>query len=416
LAAWLALSLGGVAGALAASPEKPDTASEPGGLLGIWDPRTSPFIPIPEVGTDPNSGTTTGLLTVFLTTEHDQVTRILAPDFIYNPNLGYGANFRILSYPSEDRQWSFVAGAKQHVERGVDGVYQSGILRQSDWSYVTHVTYDRSATERFFGFGNASPHAAQSNYTNEQAFVEATLGRNFGQSFQVALNLRPRVVQIESGRFSTLPSTTTAFPGLQGLGGTHEFLSRLFVSYDTRDSTTIPSRGTQLVAFGSFTDKALLSSVSYSRFGVDARHFQPLNGRFTLAGHVALQYMPVGNDVPFWALSSLGGDRSILAEQQPLRGFGSDRFIDRNSFSSTVELRSKIFDVNLFSTELTFEMAPFVDAGRVFHELDDNPVAHLHVAGGIGFRGIAKPFIVGYVDIGYGSEGTAIFSGINYPF
>jgi hypothetical protein len=61
-------------------------------------------------------------------------------------------------------------------------------------------------------------------------------------------------------------------------------------------------------------------------------------------------------------------------------------------------------------------MAPFVDAGRVFHNLDDNPLDRLHVAGGIGLRAIAEPFIVGYVDIGYGSEGTAIFSGVDYPF
>jgi hypothetical protein len=31
-------------------------------------------------------------------------------------------------------------------------------------------------------------------------------------------------------------------------------------------------------------------------------------------------------------------------------------------------------------------------------------------------RAVAKPFIVGYVDIGYGGEGIAVFSGINYPF
>jgi hypothetical protein len=61
-------------------------------------------------------------------------------------------------------------------------------------------------------------------------------------------------------------------------------------------------------------------------------------------------------------------------------------------------------------------MAPFVDAGRVFHNIGDNPVDRLHVAGGLGMRAIAQPFIVGYVDIGYGGEGVAVFSGINYPF
>ena len=34
----------------------------------------------------------------------------------------------------------------------------------------------------------------------------------------------------------------------------------------------------------------------------------------------------------------------------------------------------------------------------------------------IGVRGIARPSVVGYVDIGYGTEGVAVFTGINYPF
>jgi hypothetical protein len=31
-------------------------------------------------------------------------------------------------------------------------------------------------------------------------------------------------------------------------------------------------------------------------------------------------------------------------------------------------------------------------------------------------RALARPFVVGYLDIGKGSEGLVAFSGINYPF
>jgi hypothetical protein len=48
--------------------------------------------------------------------------------------------------------------------------------------------------------------------------------------------------------------------------------------------------------------------------------------------------------------------------------------------------------------------------------VDENRLSGLHPVGGVGFRGIATPFVVGYVDIGYGSEGVAFFSGVNYPF
>ena len=52
----------------------------------------------------------------------------------------------------------------------------------------------------------------------------------------------------------------------------------------------------------------------------------------------------------------------------------------------------------------------------MFHALNANPLSNLHPVGGLGFRGIAEPFVVGYVDVGYGGEGVAVFSGIEYPF
>jgi len=61
-------------------------------------------------------------------------------------------------------------------------------------------------------------------------------------------------------------------------------------------------------------------------------------------------------------------------------------------------------------------LAPFIDVGRVFASTGTIPVEQLHRVYGLGFRGIARPFVVGYVDIGYGTEGAAVFTGLNYPF
>jgi hypothetical protein len=151
-------------------------------------------------------------------------------------------------------------------------------------------------------------------------------------------------------------------------------------------------------------------------FGFEARHYLPLSPRFTLVSHLATRYMPVGLQTPFWALSQLGGDRSEVGYRQPLRGFGAARFVDRNLFAANAELRSRVLERDLFGTHTILELAPFLDLGRVFHRLSDNPLSGLRPVGGLGFRGIAAPFVVGYVDIGYGSEGVAFFSGVNYPF
>ncbi len=70
-----------------------------------------------------------------------------------------------------------------------------------------------------------------------------------------------------------------------------------------------------------------------------------------------------------------------------------------------------MFDV---TTEL--EVAPFIDAGEVFHSKSTVPVDDLHFVGGIGFRGLVRPQVVGFVDVGFGSDGPAVFTGLDYPF
>jgi hypothetical protein len=131
---------------------------------------------------------------------------------------------------------------------------------------------------------------------------------------------------------------------------------------------------------------------------------------------VAIRYLPTSHDVPFWALSGLGGGESGVGGEQPLRGWGVGRFYDRDAVSGSIELRRKVVTYEATSTSIDVEVTPFIDVGRVFARAGTVPLDQLHRVYGVGFRGIARPFVVGYVDIGYGSEGVAAFTGLNYPF
>lgn len=386
--------------------------------LARWrDPQDWPFIPLPEVSTDPNGDTTLGFLPVWLfTDDKKQIQQMFAPDVTYNPTLGLGGTVRFFSYPSTDTQWYLVASAAEKMYRDIDLFYSTGRTRQEWWSFDGRLRYERDPTDRFFGMGNSSRLGKESNFTTEQLFAEARFGLNFTPQFQLAVELRPRYVNIQQGAFASLPFTGSAFPALTGLRSHHEVFTRLVLSYDTRDAVSIPRRGSWLTMFGGLADRSLLSSVSYSVFGAEGRHYVPVGNRVTMVGHVALRYMPGSQQTPFWALSRLGGDRSDLGGRQPLRGFGDSRFVDHNLFVTNLELRTRVFSLDLFGTQATLELAPFVEFGRVFHALDASPVRHLHPVGGVGFRGIAAPFVVGYVDVGYGSEGATVFSGIEYPF
>ncbi len=390
----------------------------PTGLARWLDPATAPFIPVPEIDIDPNSGTTLGLIPTWIVTDDKaQIRQIIAPDILHNPNFGWGARGRIFAYPSEDTQWSVVGGAKQRVESEFDYEYQTGRLRASRWSFAASVVYDRSGTPRFYGIGNRSPVIDETNYTLQQKYIQTTLGWNLTHAWQISYTLRVRAVAVQPGSLIKIASIQTRFLGLLGIGLNHEILHRAAITYDTRNDATVPTAGGAYSVFGGIAARTgMFDDSLYSVVGIDLRQFWPVSANAVLAAHIALRYMPGLTNVPFWSLSSIGGDRSVLGEEQPLRGFGAGRFYGRNSFSSSIEYRRRVLSLNAMGTHMDIELAPFIDIGDVFQHSRQSPVTHLHHVVGLGFRGIARPFVVGYVDIGYGSEGAAVFTGINYPF
>jgi len=398
-----------------AAPKPP-----PPGALSTWfNPSTAPFIPVPLIGTDPNSGTTLGILPVWIKTDDNhEIRRIIAPDILHNPYFGWGVDGRLYAYSSVDKQWSVDAGIKQRVERTIDAEYQIGRLRDQRWSLNYSLIYDRSGVPRFFGIGNRTRKSNETNYTNSQKLAQVQVGLNLNHDWQLLYTGRLRQVDVTPGTLSSVPSLETIFGNIPGVGTTNMVVNRLSLIYDTRDDLTVPNHGMQWIAYGgAATRSGILNDSMYSEAGFDGRNFWPVAPRTVLAAHLTVRYLPSTSDrVPFWALSSVGGGESQTGGDQPLRGYGEGRFYDRNSFSAGAELRRTVLSLDAVSTRVDIEMAPFLDLGRVFSRTSTLPFEQLHHVVGVGFRGIARPFVVGKVDVGYGSEGVAIFTGLNYPF
>lgn len=388
-----------------------------------WPPALNPhnwpfdLFPIPEVATNPNGGVTYGVLLAFLFKDkQNQISRILAPDVSNDTKLGFGGTVRFFSYPSEDTQWYALAGAQEKIARTFDLNYATGRARETWYSLEGRLYFERDPTDRFYGFGNDSPQSGQSNYTTEQVYVRGKLGWNLNKEFQLALVARPRYLRVLQGAFTNIPQTTTLYPNAKGVNGGSEIYGEARATYDTRDSVDIPRHGSLALIYAGTAQRALFSSFSYNRFGLDVHHYWALSPRLTFAAHGYLQYMPSGNEAAFWARGRLGGEPSFLYDQETLRGFGAGRFNDNNLSVANFELRTRIFELTIMNTPGILEVAPFFEAGRVFHEMSGDPFEALHPVGGIGFRGIAEPFVVGFVDVGFGGEGSAVFAGINYPF
>lgn len=388
------------------------------GLSRWFNPATAPFIPIPSIGTDPNSGTTVGVIPTWLQTDDQhEIRRIIAPDVVYNPNFGWGAHGRVFGYTSGDEQWSVVGGIKERVEREFDAEFQRGRLRETRWSVNTSVIYDRDGTPRFFGIGNQSPVIEETNYTAQQEEMQVQVGFNLTHAWQLQYTARLEIEDVLPGTLSGITSIENRFGRILGVGVNRQVLNRLAVVYDTRDDLVIPKNGVQMIAYGGLASRdGLLNDSMFSEAGGDGRAYWPIAADTVLAAHSAIRYLPTSHRVPFWALSSIGGDESVVGGEQPLRGFGEGRYYDRDSFSSSVELRRKVATFDTVGSSVDLELTPFIDVGRVFARSGTFPLDQLHHVYGVGFRGVARPFVVGYVDIGYGSEGVAAFTGLNYPF
>jgi len=174
----------------APAPDAAGAAPNEPSLVSRWlDPSTAPFIPVPLIGSDPNSGTTLGLLPVWLATDDEhEIRRIIAPDVLHNPYFGYGVDARIYEYASKDSQWSIDSGIKERVERDVDAEYQVGRLRNELWSLNYSLIFNRAGTPRFYGMATNRRSSTRPNYTNTQELAQVQVGLNLNHAWQILFN------------------------------------------------------------------------------------------------------------------------------------------------------------------------------------------------------------------------------------
>jgi hemolysin activation/secretion protein len=114
-------------------------------------------------------------------------------------------------------------------------------------------------------------------------------------------------------------------------------------------------------------------------------------------------------DTPFEVLPTLGGFTT-------LRGFSPNRFFGDARVVLNLEARFRVLQLQLFGVAAEFELAPFVDVGKVFNSVDQFLSSPFEVTPGVGFRGLAAPSVVGHIDVGVSREGVAIYVGLDYPF
>lgn len=387
-------------------------------LLGSWCPFSlNParaevkFFPIPAISTSKNDGNDIGMIVPALITGPDgDLKYLVAPMVVYNSIVGTRGTVNLFRYEPGGKELRGIASWTERIERKFLLSYVDPGFSDGRYSIGFSAMHFKNATVRFFGLGPTTIKDQETNYTASETRLNWRFGVYANEVTQIAISQRLRHMQSIQEGGTKLPFTGDIFPSAPGAEGATILGQRISFHYDTRNNLVTPTDGTAVTAYAEINynfkngDDPL-----YSRYGIEIkRMFASESKRAILVVRADLQ-ATLGSEVPFYEQSSLGGENN-------LRGFGVDRYIDKQLIAFSVEERIHMLRTRLAGVMADFEIAPFIDTGQVFNSFKNVSFKDYRITPGIGFRGIIRPNVVGRIDYGFSKEGGAIFAGLDFPY
>ena len=369
------------------------------------------IFPIPSVSTSKNDGNDVGLIVPILISDPDgELKYLMAPMLIQNSIVGTRGAFNLFRYEPGGREMRFIASLAERIERKLLFSYADPAFSNGRYSLNIGATFFKNATSRFFGIGQTTQGADETNYTAREARANWRFGVHANEVTQISVGQRVRQFSMQRGA-TDLPFTGEVFPDVTGVQGESIIIGhRASFYYDTRDSLVTPTDGVAITAYAELNQNVRNSDHPvYSRYEIEVKKLFPSESKRAILVVRADLQATLGTEVPFFEQSSLGG-------QNNLRGFGLDRYIDKHLVAFSVEERIHVMRTRIAGVTADFELAPFLDTGQVFNSYNDLSFKDYRMTPGLGFRGIVRPNVVGRVDYGYSREGGAVFAGLDFPY
>lgn len=367
--------------------------------------------PIPSASTSKNDGNDAGLIVPILITDPDGELRyLLAPMIIKNSIVGTRGTFNLFRYDTGGRQMQFIGSFTERIERKLVFNYVDPAFSEGRYFLNFGGSFFKNATSRFFGLGQRTIESDQTNYTAREARANWRFGVYANEVTQIAVGQRVRQVSLQRGA-TDLPFTGDRFPTVDGVQGETIIVGhRATFYYDTRNNLFSPTDGMAVTAYAELNQNVRNSTNPlYSHYELEVKKLFPSESKRAILVIRADLQATLGREVPFFEQSSLGG-------QNNLRGYGVDRFIDKNLIAASIEERIHVARAKVAGVAADFEVAPFLDTGQVFNSFKDVSFRDYRMTPGIGFRGIVRPNVVGRIDYGWSKEGGAIFAGLDFPY
>ena len=369
------------------------------------------YFPIPAVSSSKNDGNDVGMIVPALITGPDgDLKYLVAPMEVYNSIVGTRGTVNLFKYEPGGKELRGIASWTERIERKFLLSYVDPGFSNGRYSIGFSAMHFKNATVRFFGLGPTTKLEDQSNYTAAETRVNWRFGVYANEVTQIAVSQRLRHMQAIQEGATDLPFSGQLFPNAPGVDGATILGNRISFHYDTRNNLVTPTDGTAVTAYAELNYNFKPGAEPlYSRYGIEVKKmFASESKRAILVVRGELQ-ATLGTDVPFYEQSSLGG-------QNNLRGFGMDRYIDKQLIAFSVEERIHVLRARLAGVIADFEIAPFIDTGQVFNSFRNVSFKDYRITPGIGFRGIIRPNVVGRIDYGFSKEGGAIFAGLDFPY
>jgi hypothetical protein len=386
-------------------------AKEEHALKGLPTQGEYTIIPLPAYSYNRNERSWIGALVPILkANRQNELEDIFAPMYLHNQFVGETFSFNYYGYRTETKQFHGVASYASKVERYFEGSYLDTGAYGGRYILGAQANWFKNAFTRFFGIGNRTRERNESTYTSRETNIQLTAGINFGPSVSVRFTERYRAVRLEQGVIPSLPQTKDVFSGTPGVEGAQILGHRLTFLYDSRDNLLTPTKGTTISIFGELSQNFIHHEPDrWLHYGLEARHLFPhMAGRMIFVGHFLLEAAS-GQPIPFYERPMLGGENT-------LRGFGLNRFYDDTALLVNLEERIRVVQKTIFDNSIEFEAAPFVDIGRVTSNFESARLRRFQINPGLGIRLLARPNIVGRLDLAYGKDGENVFVGLDYPF
>jgi hypothetical protein len=381
------------------------------------DPHAPRFVALPAIDATKNEGTDYGLLGVFLPRDASgTLNTLIAVNLSYRKNVGVNGFADYRSRPSPHSFVDLYGFKAQRVEQKLEAHYEDSALRDGAFRVYAELHQHRVGADRFFGRGDDTSSNAESALTRGEYLADLRAGPNLRPGTAVLGTLRFRRFRLGKSVLDHLPDVRDAYPLEPGIHGGKVAAAGVRAVVDRREREATPETGSYAEGYAEvarFSDAG--EDGWLRRFGLEGRKLWPVGkGRWLVTVLRGRAQFVLGDAVPFWELSSLGGEES-------LRAYGEHRFTDRHSVLGGVEARFRVAEPRILGQPIALQAAPFLEAGKVFDDVREELLGRglvqaVHRSWGLGLRGVVEPYIVGRLDLAWGSEGLAITTGIGYTF